>query len=105
MNILTLCERGNNRSVIMASILRENGHQRDVISQGVYTATQDTLVMLYDWADKIILTTTTISGSIHPEYENKVMVCDMGPDPYGPNYHPGFRNKALSFIEENDLCV
>lgn len=100
MKILTLCERGNNRSVIMASTLREDGGYRDVISQGVYTASQETLVMLYDWADKIILTTKKIEGAIHPEYQDKVVLCDMGDDPYGPSFHPPFKQIALEFLKQ-----
>lgn len=103
MNILTMCQRGDHRSVLVASILRNERKQRDVISCGAYTFSQETLVMLYDWADKIIVTTREVLESVHPEYQDKVILVDLGPDPYGPNFHPPFKDKARQLLTENGL--
>lgn len=83
MNILTLCEQGQNRSVVLASILRRKLHNKDIISAGCYTFSQETLVMLYDWADKIIVVEEGLVSLIHPEYQEKVILFPIGPDVWG----------------------
>jgi cellobiose-specific phosphotransferase system component IIB len=52
MKILTVCEIGTNRSVVTRHML---AFDHDVIACGVKTNSQETLKMLCDWADVILL--------------------------------------------------
>ncbi len=103
MNILIMCIRGDHRSVCMASELRNAKKQRDVITCGAYTFSQETLVMLYDWADKIIVVDPKVQEAVHPEYRDKMIVLDMGDDPWGPNFNPIFIGRAHALIEQLGL--
>jgi hypothetical protein len=87
----------------MASILRNQKGHRDVIAAGVFTFSQETLVMLYDWADKIIVVDAEIEDRVHPEYKEKVLVLDMGADPWGPQFNPMFKERAEALLERAEL--
>lgn len=103
MNILTLCQRGNNRSVVLGSILRDKMKQKDVISAGAFTYSQETLVMLYDWADKILVVEKDLFHSVHPEYQDKVIIVDIGPDVWGYKPNPSLVNKATRLLQQIKL--
>lgn len=92
MKILVLCDQGNNRSVTLAHHLKYWDH--DVIPAGLKTNSPETLAMLFDWADRIILTERTQGDEIEklfPEWrttENmvsalrKAQLWNIGPDVY-----------------------
>ncbi len=103
MNILTLCQRGNNRSVVLATILREEYKQKDVISQGIFSSSQETLVMLYEWADKILVVEEKFTGAVHPEYRDKVVLINLGPDQWGYKHHPDLERKIRNILREIKL--
>jgi hypothetical protein len=82
MKILVLCDEGNNRSVTLAHQLKYWGN--DVIAAGVKRNSLETIGMLCNWADRVILTEAS-----QLEYFNfngiqadKVDVWDIGPDVY-----------------------
>ena len=54
LKILAVCDKGVNRSVHIASLLKFRGH--DTIPVGVDTASPETLKMLLGWADMVITT-------------------------------------------------
>ena len=54
MRILCVCDKGVNRSVHIASLLKFSGH--DTLPVGVDTADKDTLDLLRGWADRVIVT-------------------------------------------------
>ena len=54
MNILTVCQMGNVRSVGTKARLIHRGH-RDVIAIGATNTSPETLDMLYDWAEVVLL--------------------------------------------------
>lgn len=95
MKVLTLCQRGNNRSVILATLLKEEHGMKDVIPAGVDTLTEDTLNMLCDWASVILLTTTEIS--IPAKYEAKSRYFNVGPDRVGHTHN----EEMKSFFRSN----
>lgn len=78
MKILCVCDQGNNRSVHLAYLLKYSGH--DVLTAGLKTNTQDTLTLLYTWADKIL--TTASDQEIPHAYQNKAVLYDVGEDRY-----------------------
>lgn len=57
-HFLTVCERGNVRSVTCAIILKDLYMQDDVIPMGVTTTSDETLGMLMDWATRIYIVGT-----------------------------------------------
>lgn len=100
MKILTLCAQGNNRSVVLASILRNEYKYKDVISQGAFTSSQETLVMLYDWADLIFVVEESLIGLVHPEYKEKVVFFNLGEDVWGYKHNPSLQNKIRNMLKE-----
>lgn len=97
MKILCVCEQGNNRSVQIAHLLKYWAH--DTIPIGLATTSQDTLKMLFDWADIIIRTEE--SQVIPSEYQPKVRLCDVGPDTYPRPFNPELYVKVKAFLAEN----
>jgi hypothetical protein len=95
MKILTLCQRGNNRSVILATLLKEEHGLKDVIPAGVDTLTPETLEMLCDWANHIILTTSEIT--IPDKYSGKFIYINVGPDRVGHTHNA----EMQTFFREN----
>lgn len=72
MKILVLCDEGNNRSVTIAHQLKYWGH--DVIAAGVKRNTPETIALLTDWADRVIITELgQLEGA-------KVQAWETGPD-------------------------
>jgi hypothetical protein len=39
--------------------------------------------MLFDWADKIVVMQEHMTKYIPDEHQDKVLICDVGPDTYG----------------------
>lgn len=69
MRILTICEQGNKRSVFTRNILH---HQHDVISFGIATSAPETITMLCEWTDKILLAEPQMIDMIPEVYRIKV---------------------------------
>lgn len=103
MNILTVCEQGNNRSVQFMQLLRYKYLGSDVLPMGINSFTDETKKMLFDWADHIILTDKRFRNMIEPAYNSKVKVWDVGPDTYPRPFNPELYNLAKQIIEDNPL--
>lgn len=84
MKILVLCDEGNNRSVTVAHHLKYWGH--DVIAAGLKRNSPETLEMLSEWADRIVLTERSqvpVIQSMWPTaFSSKLDLWDIGPDVY-----------------------
>jgi hypothetical protein len=81
MRILTLCERGLNRSVTAKYLL---GFDHEVIAAGLDLAPA-TLDMLYAWAERIVLLDARFAQGIPAD---KLLLCNVGPDHYPYHYNP-----------------
>lgn len=99
MKILVLCDQGNNRSVTLAHHLKYWGH--DVIPAGLKTNSQDTLIMLVKWSDRIIITEQsqvvelgTIWSWPLSELSPKLQLWNIGPD----NYPRPFNKELLVIV-------
>ena len=92
MKILVLCDQGNNRSVTLAHQLKylkdAAGQTHDVLTAGTKTNGYDTLIMLQDWADKVIVVDQFQMQPGH--YLEKTELWNLGADVY-PRPH----NKEL----------
>lgn len=79
MKILVVCDQGNNRSVTVAHHLKYWRH--DVLTAGISANTTETLAMLRDWADRIIV--TDVGQVVAPiTNSDKIQLWDIGPDVY-----------------------
>lgn len=101
MKILTVCDQGINRSVQFAHLLKYLKH--DTLPVGLKTTSAETLQMLYQWADVIILTEEKQLMEIPGDYHKKVKVWDVGPDNYPRPFNPELNAIARRFIKENPL--
>ena len=99
MKILCICDQGNNRSVTFAHLLKYWGN--DTLSAGMSTNSEATLVMLGEWADKIVLTEEKQLYSLgHGIFDlTKVMFCDVGPDTYPRPFNKELLVKAKQQLE------
>lgn len=104
MKILCLCEEGNNRSVHLAWLLKYRGVEKigkkyEVIPAGVHNLSLETLTMLYDWAEFIIITDSHIVPVMSPENEKKVKIYNVGPDDYHRPMNSELLNKFRAYIK------
>ncbi len=100
MKILICCDKGINRSVVFASHLKF--WQHDTIAIGLDNTSQQTLTMLYHWADVIILTEQSQKAKVfNGLWDNKITVWDVGPDTYPRPYNPELLIKVKNYLETN----
>lgn len=100
MNILTVCDQGNNRSVQFAHLLKYKYKGSDAIAIGLKTTTEETLQMLYEWADVLILTEEKQLMNIPGAYHEKVKVWDVGEDRYPRPFNIELYEIAKQYIKE-----
>lgn len=84
MHVLTVCERGLNRSTT-AQWLLQHEPDTEVISAGLHTLSDDTLSMLYAWADRIVLLDGRYVQDIPAD---KLVLWNVGPDIYPHHFNP-----------------
>jgi predicted protein tyrosine phosphatase len=82
MKVLTVCERGLNRSVTAQYLLQRDQHE--VISAGILTLSDETMQLLYDWADKVVLLDGRYRDQIPAE---KLVLWDVGPDIFDHHFN------------------
>src|ERR1019366_616161 len=92
MKILTMCQGGNVRSAALAWRLRYL-HGHDPIACGWERNTPETIKMLCEWADMVVVMQTKFSQYIPMEFHHKLHVCDVGDDIWGHLWHPGLQAK------------
>ena len=108
MKILCVCQHGANRSVVLATLLKLEYGENDTLSCGVDRNSEETLKLLCDWADKVlvidryVLDRLTNLGLFR---EKKFRLLDVGGDRWGQQHNPElqqlFRDK-LKEIKLND---
>ena len=81
MKILTVCQRGNCRSVAAAYILKDRLGSWDTIAMGIQTASDETQDMLFLWADRIIVCAgEDIFLQIPEKFKHKTYWANIGND-------------------------
>lgn len=95
MKILAVCEEGLNRSVAARWLLQYGGHE--VIPIGLNRHTPETLQMLYDWADKVIVLDRRLSARV--PHDAKFVLWDLGSDGYPVlrAFHPDLVRRLRAF--------
>lgn len=71
------------RSVALADVLKLHFEPTDVLTAGIDFNTSETLDMLYQWADTIVVMQQHYRDKIPKKYRSKVLTCEVGPDTYG----------------------
>ena len=99
--ILTVCSQGLMRSVALADVLKLHFEPVDVIPIGSAknANSAETLQMLCDWADHIVLMEPHYQQRLEQRMEvanlqdeYRIHVCNVGPDTYGGQHN---RRRAL----------
>lgn len=80
MKILCVCQEGNKRSVVTRYVLNRHGHE--ALACGVRTNTRETLMLLCQWADKILVAEPQMSALLPGFYEKIDRDFTIGPDIY-----------------------
>lgn len=102
MKILCICDGGNSRSVGAAYLLKEE-ERHEAIAIGLARTTRETRKMLYEWADRIVLTVGKRRGYIPEEYVHKLRVWDVGPDTYFLGYKEELLSQLREYLKTNPL--
>ena len=87
MNILTMCQGGNSRSVSCAYVLKYF-YGVDALACGWEKNSEDTLETLFTWADAIIIMQKEFSKYVPQQYREKLFALDVGPDRWCNGLHP-----------------
>lgn len=102
MKILCVCEHGNNRSVNFAQRLKYK-YKADTISIGLTTTSQETLAMLYKWADYIIIPEKRLRQLMPDGFDEKIKYFEVGEDHFPRPFHPVLDRLVKQIIEQQPL--
>src|SRR5436305_363900 len=105
MKVLAVCAYGNVRSVCLARQLKD-WYFQDALAAGLVANSPETLLMLFHWADAILLTDTSLNPSnyTHSDYgKEKMRDFDVGLDRWGIPNHPELVDIMTRKIEELGL--
>jgi hypothetical protein len=95
---LCVCQKGCNRSVFLAYRFKRMGHS--AIPIGWLTESPETVSLLCSWADHIVVLEAAFKDKIPPEFHDKVLEIDVGPDKWGPRWHAELRRLVYNGIEQ-----
>jgi len=107
MKILTVCRAGLVRSVSLANVLKLHYWPVDVLTCGIgkhefgRMNDENTLKMLFTWADNIIVMENHYREEIPLEFITKVLICEVGPDTYGNPSNPILISKVWNWVRSN----
>jgi len=99
MNVLIVCDHGNNRSVTIASQLKYWKH--NVISAGLITTSISTLQMLLEWCDRVITTEQGQFEQLPIGFDEKHQLWDIGPDIYPRPFNAELLAKVKALMQEH----
>lgn len=86
MKILCLGRKGDSRSVCLAWLLKQRGH--DAIAVGMRCMGKDTREMMLAWAEMVILLHQKCQEGIDEKYYSKLKVWPVGRDVYFRAFSP-----------------
>lgn len=102
--VLCLCEGGNVRSVALAAELKALG--KDAIAAGLRRNSANTIALLIDWADTVVLMSEDLLPRWTPFHASAkaagkgVMIVEVGPDLYGRANHPDLKAVVKPTVRE-----
>ncbi|KKL74811.1 hypothetical protein LCGC14_2061190 [marine sediment metagenome] len=106
MKIVCMCHCGVTRSVGFAWYLREHGgHETIPVPWWDHLVTNETLQMLFEWADKIIVAQPELGSRIPGQMRHKMLIWDVGPDEgrYRNALNEQLQAHAASFARRDGL--
>ena len=84
----------------MATLLKDRGH--DALNVGLDWNTEDTVKMLLQWADVILVAEESMLSRIPEEHRPKVDTrFYAGPDQWGVHHHAGLTESFRVFLKEH----
>jgi predicted protein tyrosine phosphatase len=88
IRVLTICRVGLSRSLALTDVLKCHFQPVDVIPVGFATNSPETLKMLIDWADHVVLMREKFKECLEEKIGNlpegkSILICDVGPDIHG----------------------
>lgn len=95
MKLVTLCSQGLSRSVTAKWLLQFRDHE--VLAAGSDSLSQDTLQMLYAWADRVIV----LDKALLPDAEvpaSKLLLWDVGPDRFHVKHEAKFNPELVGIL-------
>lgn len=87
MKFLCICDGGNVRSYALAVVLKER-YKHEAIAIGRLRASRETIDMLCEWADMVVIMQPHMEESIDPKFKPKLRCVDVGVDRFGIYVHP-----------------
>ena len=91
MKVVCMCQGGNSRSAGCGFILKYE-YGMDALACGWEGNTPETLEMLFNWAEAIIIMEAKFVSYVPDQYRSKVFVVDVGPDRWFNSLHPDLLN-------------
>lgn len=109
MKILALCQGGHVRSVSAKFILHYGqmgtpygkGPLHDVLCCGWQSNSKETKLLLFEWADKIIIMDEKFRQFIPSIYHDKLLVFHVGDDVFGAAFHPELMKMVWNLYQVN----
>ena len=101
--ILCMCQKGNSRSVACAYWLKKK-YGMDAIACGFKTQGMDTLEMLVDWADCVILMAPQYYDRFPDKWKEKTIILNVGHDTYFKGHDQNLLDQCERFIKLNKIC-
>lgn len=106
MKILCICQGGTVRSVGLARMIKDRevaGLGHDAIAASWQWNSIQTLEMLGQWADLVVVMESYMVDRLPPALRPKTEVCDVGPDRYGNAQHPDLMKQCLEWAKARGL--
>lgn len=101
-HILCLCEHGNNRSVTMAWLLKYVSNF-ETLTAGLLYHTQETLEMLYQWADVITIPEERLIEKIPEHHRGKVKSYPIGEDHFPRPFNQELLDLTKQLLEKDPI--
>ena len=101
-HILCVCAHGNNRSVTMAHILKYVT-DFETLTAGLEYHTPETLEVLFNWADIIVVPEDKLLQHIPEQYKQKIKFYNIGEDRYPRPFNKDLYRKAKKIMEEDKI--
>lgn len=102
MKILCLGRKGDSRSVCLAWMLKQLGH--DAVAVGMRCMGKDTREMMLKWADVIVLLHEKCGEGVAEEYWPKLKIWPIGRDTYFRGFDPVLIDILQIHMRRDGLC-
>lgn len=91
MKVLCVCNHGNVRSVALARAIKDisfntEGHPHEAIAIGAQITTPETMMMLFEWSDRVVWLSDAVPAPRYPEVVDYSI--RVGHDRWHNPFHP-----------------